>query len=283
LQRAFRAKAAAWGLISPASALLAFFFFAPLAFFLIYSFWQLQNFQIVPAWTVSNYTNAFQAEYTKVMVTTFMIAGITAVSTTTLACVFASVLRFQLRRYQDRILFLVLIALFSGYIVRIFAWRTILGTDGLINTALLDLHIISQPISWMLYTRFSVIVVLTNFLLPLAILPCHGALQNVSDEQMQAARDLGCSGWTAYRRVALPLAWPGIFLAFGITFILTTGDYLTPEVVGSPSGTMIGQNIADIFLVQFDWPQGAALAFVSLAAVLAAVGAMQILGRRVVR
>lgn len=270
--------------MSPAALVMGFFFLAPLAFFMIYSFWQLENFRIVANWTLSNYSNAItQSEYLNTMAGTFVISAITAVVTTTLACAFTSVLRFQLRRYQDRILFLVLIALFSGYIVRIFAWRTILGTDGLINTALLDLHLISQPISWLLYTRFSVILVLTNFLLPLAILPCHAALQNISDDQMKAARDLGCSGWKAYRTVALPLAWPGISLALGMTFIVTSGDYLTPEVVGSPNGSMIGQNIANIFLDQFNWPQGAALAFVALAAVLACVGVMHFLGRRIVR
>jgi spermidine/putrescine transport system permease protein len=279
-----RAALAAAAQISPALAVMLGGFLIPAGFFFVYSFWQLRDYRIVPAWTTGNYTNAFSSGvYGQVMLTTFEISALTALATTTVACALSSILRFQLRRWQNQILFFILLAMFSGYIVRIFAWWTILGNQGVINTLLLDLHLIHQPLSFLLYTRFATILVLSNFLIPLAILPCHAALQNVTDEQIEAARDLGCGAWKSYWRVTFPIAWPGIFLAFALSAIVASGDYLTPELVGPPNGIMVGQDIADIFLNQFDWPQGAALAFITLGAVLISVGSLRYLTSRVIK
>jgi spermidine/putrescine transport system permease protein len=145
------------------------------------------------------------------------------------------------------------------------------------------LHLIHQPLGFLLFSNFATIRVLSNFLIPLAMLPCHAALENVTDAHIDAARDLGCGPWRTLWRVVVPIAWPGFFVALALTSIIASGDYLTPQQVGGPSGTMIGQNIADIFLNEFNWPQGAALAFVTLAAVLVSVGALRFLSGRVVR
>lgn len=275
---------AAWLQIAPATAVVAVGFAVPMAFFVVYSFWQLRDYSIVADLTLRNYTGPLQDEgVRRLLRNTLVTSFATATLATTFALCMASLLRLRLRRWQNSILFLIMIALFSGYLVRIFAWRTFLGTSGVINTLLTGTGIVDHPISALLYTRSSTILVLVNFLIPLATLPCFAAMQNVADNQIEAARDLGASAITAYRRVVLPIAWPGVFAAFALTFIVASGDYLTPQLVGGTSGTMAGQQVADVFLNQFDWPGGAALAILNLLAVLISIGICRALLKRVVR
>lgn len=256
----------------------------PLGFFVIFSFWRLSNFEIVPQWNIDNYKNSIKDPSVQVLLrNTLVIAAITAIATTVLATATATVLRFRLARWQNHIMFLVVVALFSGYLVRIFAWETLLGTRGVINTALQGGGLIDKPLDALLYTRFSAILVLTNFLVPIALLPCFAAFQNIRESEIQAARDLGASGAQTYRRVVLPLAWPGIFAAFAMTFIIAAGDYLTPSLVGGRTGAMIGKIVADTFLNQFDWPQGAALAILDLLAVFFCLGLAWAISKRVIR
>jgi spermidine/putrescine transport system permease protein len=171
----------------------------------------------------------------------------------------------------------------SGYLVRIYAWRTILGDEGVINQTLITLGLIQQPLSFLLFSRIATIIVFVNFLTPLAILPIYAALQNVRDEEIEAARDLGASAAAAFWRVTLPLAWGGIFSAFALTFIISAGDYVTPQLVGGTSGGMIGRTIASTFGTAFNWPLGAALSFLTLAFVLVILGMLRAASARIVR
>ena len=152
---------------------------------------------------------------------------------------------------------------------------TLLGEHGFINESLLSLGIVGQPLTFLLYNRVAAVIVLANFLVPLAILPIYGVLQNVDEGEVLAARDLGCGSAGAFRRVTLPLAWPGIAAALALTFIIAAADYLTPTLVGGVNGTMIGQTIATTFLDSFDWPAGAAISFVTLALTLLIVAVVR--------
>jgi spermidine/putrescine transport system permease protein len=270
--------------LAPAALFLLIFLVAPLAIFLVYSFWVTRSYQLVADWTVSNYVEGLkQSVYRDLFGRTLTIALSAAAISTVLAYGFAHVIRFQLRRYQDLLLFLVLIALFSGYLVRIYAWRTLLGNEGIVNKALIRSGLIDEPLSFLLYSRPAAIIVLVNFLVPLAVLPIYASLQNVRDDEVDAARDLGAGAFGAFRRVTLPLAWSGVFVAFSITLIIAAGDYVTPQLVGGTSGAMIGRAIADKFGITFAWPLGAALAFLTLAFVLALVAVMRLVSTRVVR
>jgi spermidine/putrescine transport system permease protein len=270
--------------LAPAALFLLIFLVAPLAIFLVYSFWVTRSYQLVADWTVSNYVEGLkQSVYRDLFGRTLTIALSAAAISTVLAYGFAHVIRFQLRRYQDLLLFLVLIALFSGYLVRIYAWRTLLGNEGIVNKALIRSGLIDEPLSFLLYSRPAAIIVLVNFLVPLAVLPIYASLQNVRDDEVDAARDLGAGAFGAFRRVTLPLAWSGVFVAFSITLIIAAGDYVTPQLVGGTSGAMIGRAIADKFGITFAWPLGAALAFLTLAFVLALVAVMRLVSARVVR
>ena len=270
--------------LAPATLFLLVFLVGPLAIFLVYSFWVTRSYQLVSDWTVENYVEGLQQSvYRDLFGRTITIALSAAAITTVLAYGFAHAIRFQLRRYQDLLLFLVLIALFSGYLVRIYAWRTLLGNQGIVNEALIRAGLIDQPLSFLLYSRPAAIIVLVNFLVPIAVLPIYAALQNVKDDEIEAARDLGAGAFVAFRRVTLPLVWSGVFVAFSITFIIAAGDYVTPQLVGGTSGAMIGRAIVDKFGVTFAWPLGAALAFLTLAFVLVLIAAMRLISARVVR
>jgi spermidine/putrescine transport system permease protein len=270
--------------LTPLVGTLVVFLLAPLVIFFIYSVWRLRSYQIVSEWNLDNYRAALESDiYRRLLWNTFRIAGLTALLTVTIAYVFAHALRFHLQRVQNQLVLLVLVAAFSGYLVRIYAWRTILGERGFVNTVLHDLGLTDRPLDFLLFNRFAAILVLSNFLLPVAVLTVYAALQNIRDSEIEAARDLGAGMFTTLRRVTLPLAWPGIYAALALCFIFAAGDYLTPMLVGGTSGTMVGRTIADAFNAQFDWPSGAALSFLTLAIVLLVLAVVRVVGNRVFR
>ncbi|ODT14282.1 MAG: hypothetical protein ABS35_35250 [Kaistia sp. SCN 65-12] len=178
-------------------------------------------------------------------------------------------MRFVFERRGQLILQLVLLSLFSGYLVRIYAWRTILGKQGLLNSTLQWLGVIDEPLEFLIYSNIAVVITLSGLLLPLAVLPIYSALLNVSRDQMEAARDLGAGRVHLIRTILLPLAMPGVRTAFAFAFLLAAGDFVTPSLVGGTQSLLIGNIIADQFRgIGSNWPLGAALAFVTIAIVL---------------
>jgi spermidine/putrescine transport system permease protein len=274
-----RTRAGIAGQLTPITVFLGVFFIAPLAIFFVYSLWKTAGFHLAQDWNIANYTSAFTNSVDRdLLARTVGIAFEASVASTIIAYAFAHIIRFHLRRWQEPLLFLVLMAMFSGYLVRIYAWSTILGNHGIVNTVLQDLGVTSHPLTFLLYSRTAAVLVLTNFLVPLAILPAYAALQGVSDAEIEAARDLGCRPGQALRKVTLPLAWHGVFASWALTFIIAAGDYITPQLVGGVSGTMIGAIVAADFNESFQWAQGAALAFVCLGVVLVIVTLVRRLG-----
>lgn len=270
--------------LGPACLFLLLFFVGPVAVFFAFSFWTVDGFDLAPVWNLGNYQEALTDPiYQQLFWQTVYTAGIAALVTIVVAYAFAHAIRFHLRAHQEVLLFIVVVALFSGYLVRIYAWRTILGDQGVINQALLALGLIQQPLSFLLFSRIATIIVFVNFLVPMAILPIYAALQNVRDEEIEAARDLGAGAAAAFWRVTLPLAWGGIFSAFALTFIIAAGDYVTPQLVGGASGGMIGRTIASTFGTAFNWPLGAALSFLTLAFVLLILGVLRVASGRIVK
>lgn len=270
--------------LTPAGLVVLLGLVVPVGVFALYSFWTIENFNVVTRWNLDNYREVVESEaYRRLLANTLLTAAATAALTTALAYGFAHAIRFKLRHRKDLLVLLTMVALFSGYLVRIFAWRTLLGNEGVINSTLLAVGLIDEPMSALLYNRYATVLVLVNFMLPMAILPIYASLENVKDVEIEAARDLGCGPGRAVWSVVLPLAWRGVFTSFALTYIVAAGDYLTPELVGGTSGTMIGQSIADSFLGAFDWPRGAALSFVTLACILASLAAFRWLSGRIIR
>jgi spermidine/putrescine transport system permease protein len=169
------------------------------------------------------------------------------------------------------VLLLLLIAPFlTSYLLRVLAWKVILGNEGVINTFLYWTGIRSpdDPIAQLLYSRFAVMLVLGYIWLPFVALPIFVSLESLDRRLLEAATDLGASRWQAFRRITLPLSLPGVVAAFLFVFIPTLGEFVTPSLVGGPSGYMYGNQIVDLFGTGFpDWQTGSVLAIFLLGVV----------------
>jgi spermidine/putrescine transport system permease protein len=183
------------------------------------------------------------------------------------------------------VLLLILIAPFlTSYLLRVLAWKVILGSNGVINSFLywLGIRAHDDPVSQLLYSRFAVMLVLVYVWLPFVALPIFVSLETLDRSLLEAAGDLYASRWQAFRRVTLPLSIPGIIAAFLFVFIPTVGEFVTPSLVGGTSGYMYGNQISDLFGTGFpDWRTGSVLALflLGVVAVLTAVFA-RFLGMR---
>src|SRR5262249_32629758 len=150
---------------------------------------------------------------------------------------------FRLRRARNLALFLVVISLFTSYLVRLYAWYTILGEHGVVNTALRDLGITHHPLLFLLFSRWAVVIAWVNVFLPYSILMLTAAMQNIPADLLDNARDLGAGPTRVFSKVVLPLSMTGVIAAFAYTFILTSGDYITPALLGGTSGGISISNI----------------------------------------
>jgi spermidine/putrescine transport system permease protein len=169
------------------------------------------------------------------------------------------------------VLLLILIAPFlTSYLLRVLAWKVILGSQGVINTLFFwtGLRSPDHPVSQLLYSRFAVMLVLAYIWLPFVALPIFVSLESLDRRLLEAASDLGASRWQAFLRVTLPLSVPGVVAAFLFVFIPTVGEFVTPSLVGGTSGYMYGNQITDLFGTGFpDWRTGSVLALFLLAVV----------------
>lgn len=265
--------------VSAASLLPAFLVYAvllviPLAGLFALGFWRADGFALIPDLSLANYHRILTTGlYRDVLIRTVQVGMITAAIVVPVAFALSYVMRFVLERRGALILQLVLLSLFSGYLVRIYAWRTILGKQGLLNTTLQYLGLIDAPLGFLIYSQLAVVITLCGLLLPLAVLPIYSAMLNVPDDFLEAARDLGAGFWQRLRTVLLPTVMPGVTTAFAFAFLLSAGDFVTPSLVGGMQSTMIGNIIADQFRgIGANWPLGAALAFVTIGAMMAICG-----------
>lgn len=268
----FGALPGALAQLGPAAAFYALFFLVPLGLLVAYSFFEVSqaSLQVEPAFMLDNYRAAVTGGlYRELIVRTVLLALVVACVVVMLAYPFAYIATFTFPRRRELLLFLVLASIFGGYLVRIYAWRTILGEEGLVNSLLHSIGLIDAPLSFLIFSRFAVVVTLVNILLPFAVLPLYAAMQNVPRDALEAARDLGGGPLTVFRSVTLPLTATGLRIAFAFAFVLASGDFVTPALVGGTDGLMIGNVIADQFGVAFNWPLGAALAIATLFVVLA--------------
>jgi len=180
-------------------------------------------------------------------------------------------LAFCVQKTKYTWLLIVITPFLTSYLLRIFAWKVVLGDQGLINSGLASLGIISKdhPLDFLIYSQFTVMVVLTYAWVPFICLPIFIALENMDRKLLEAATDLGASRMKAFRKITLPLAAPGVVAAFLFVFIPSIGEYITPSLVGGTKGYMFGQAVADHFVGgAFDWQGGSVLALFLLLVVL---------------
>lgn len=265
-------------LAAPAAIYMLVFFVAPSLVLFAYSFWTAASYRIEPDFVLTNYIDSLTSGlFWKVTLNAVTIGVVTAAVSLALAIPVAYHLVYVAR--SQVILYLVLLTWFSSYLVRIYAWRTLLGTNGVLNTVLLQLGLIDEPIGAFLFSSFAVTITLVHIYLPFCILLVVAALSEIKKELIDAARDLGASALGAFFRVVAPNAANGLVGAFMLTFILVAGDYVTPQMLGGQSGQTTGLLIADQFRKTGNWPLGAAQAFLMFLISLAVWGLLIALGR----
>ena len=268
--------------LAPAAAVLAFVFAIPIVLLFIVSFWSVKNFKLQPDVSLAAWQRFFTV-YGDLTLYTLLVGLLVGLLCTALGFVFAYAARFKAGRFGDLLLVATLITLFGGYLVKIYAWKSILGADGLLNQALMALGLTDQPLAFLIYSRGAVVIALVHFLLPFAILPIYASLRNVSETTIEAARDLGASALQVLTKVIIPQALSGLFSAFAFCFLLAAGDYVTPMLLGGTSGSMLGQFVLLEFSTNFNWPAGSALSFGLLFACLVLIALIAGLGGRMMR
>ena len=207
--------------------------------------------------------------FLRLLLTSIVIAAIVAAAATALAYPIAWFLRFVAGRHAALLLLLLLIPFWTSYLLRVMAWKLMLGSEGVINSLLISSGLIDQPLAALLYNRGAVVVTLVYVWIPFAALPILAALQRVDSALHEAAGDLYARPFSQFWRVTLPLSMPGVLVAFFMVFIPTVGEYVTPLLVGGTGGAMYGNIIHDFFTRAANWPLGAAMAVVMLGATLA--------------
>ena len=243
---------------------LVVFFVLPIAIvaaysFNVYSLYPGQHGFTLGAWSSFIHSGVYLRLFWKSVQMSLIVSAVIVVLAYPLAYYLA--LSGTKRKY---VLLLVLIAPFlTSYLLRVLAWKVILGDEGVINSFLFWTGIRSpgHPISALLYSRFAVILVLGYIWLPFVALPIFVSLESLDRRLLEAAGDLGASRLQAFRRVTLPLSLPGVIAAFLFVFIPTLGEFVTPSLVGGTTGYMYGNQIVDLFGTGFpDWETGAVLA-----------------------
>lgn len=260
-----RSRLSAIGLVSPLGLLLLALLFVPLAIGLWYSFRQGSLYGISGGLSFDNYTEVLGREtFWKAVRTSVGFGLATAAISVIVGFIIARYVRFDKRKWAKVAVGIVLLAVFGGYLVRIYAWRTILGDSGVINSALTTSGLADQPLSWLLFSPTAVVLTLGSIYAPYATLIILSGLESVRDDEVEAARDLGASPFQVYRKVVLPLIGRSLLLAFTLIFLLSAADYVIPPLVGGPDTQMVGVLIANQFMATGDIPLGAAYGFVTL-------------------
>lgn len=263
LPRRTRSQVGLYASLLPPLVWTSLLYFVPLAILISYSVWRLESFDIIKQFSLVNFqTILTNPSYRSVILRTVA----TALSVTLIDIMIALPLGYFIARFGGRyrglLTMLVILPLWSSYLVRVFSWKIILGYNGVLNTALLSLGILKQPSQMFLYSQFSTLLTFVHVWLPFMILPIITAFERLPQDFLEASADLNAPPWTTFRRVALPLVTPGILAGSINVFSLTMGDFITPSLVGSPQGIMLGNVISSQFGVSYNWPLGAAFSLV---------------------
>ena len=246
------------------------FLLVPYALMFAHSFWITQDGVILHNWSLHQHSQLFSNPlYAGVFFRTMRIAASVTLLSLLLGYPLAYFLSFYAGPRKDLLYQLVIVPLWVSYLVRGYAWKTILGTDGVLNGFLQYLHITHEPLSALLYSPFAVVLMLTHIYTPFVFLPIYASLEHIPRPLLEASEDLGANPRSTFFRVVLPLSMPGLLAGATFAFVLTLGDFLAPLLVGGPSGTMIANVVQSLFGAAYDWPLGAAVSVFILFATVA--------------
>jgi spermidine/putrescine transport system permease protein len=258
---AVRAESRRGFLISlPASAYLVIFFVVPLILVFVYSFAtrDATGQTVLESWNLDSYRRLFSTEVLQIFLRSLVLAVLTTVICLGFAYPFAFFIATRPAKLRNALLILVMIPFWSNFLVRTYAWRVILGSDGPISQ--LSQALGGQPIR-LLFTSTAVLIGLVYGYMPFMVLPLYAAIERLDWRLVEAARDLYADGWTAFRKVTFPLSMPGVVAGSILVFIPSLGAYVTPALLGGAKTVLLGDYIQSQFLAARNWPFGSALSF----------------------
>jgi spermidine/putrescine transport system permease protein len=236
------------------------FLLLPYALMFVHSFWQVRDGFIVHHWNLDNYATLFtKPVYLQVLLRTMRIAASVTFCSLLLGYPLAYYLSFHAGTRKELLYQLVIVPLWVSYLVRGYAWKTILGSNGVLNGFLQYAHITHEPVGFLLYSPFAVVLMLTHIYTPFVFLPIYAALETIPRPLLEASQDLGATPGKTFFRIILPLSMPGLLAGATFAFVLSLGDFLAPLLVGGASGTMIANVVQSLFGGAYDWPLGAAV------------------------
>jgi len=236
------------------------FLLLPYALMFAHSFWLVRDGFLVHEWNLQNYAKLFHNPvYLEVLFRTMRNAASDTLFSLLLGYPLAYFMSFEAGVRKELLYQLVIVPLWVSYLVRGYAWKTILGSDGVLNGFLQYFHVTKEPVGFFLYSPFAVILMLTHIYTPFVFLPLYVSLEHIPRNLIEASHDLGASPRATFFRVILPLSLPGLLAGATFAFVLTLGDFLGPLLVGGPSSIMIANIVQSLFGTAYDWPLGSAI------------------------
>ena len=261
-----------WGLLFPAGFWLFFFFLVPLGIVLAYSFAQRGVYGGIEwAFSLENYARALDPLYVKILWRSLGMALFTTIFCLVCGYPFAYFIAFAPARLKNLLLILLIIPFWTNFLIRTYAWIVILQEEGLINSLLLSIGVIRQPLN-LLYTPTSVMLGMVYGYLPFMVLPLYSSMEKLQPALLEASMDLGANRLKTFLHVTLPLTAPGIAAGIVLVFIPTIGEFIIPDILGGAKTVLIGNLITNQFLTARDWPFGAAITFIVVLFVLVGLG-----------
>jgi len=246
-----------------------------------YTFYSKQGYVVVPDFQFASYERLFSSSlFVDVLLRSLWVALIVTVGALVIAYPTAFFMAFVAKRHKRLLYFLIIVPLWSSFLLRVFIWKLILGKEGIVNSFLLWLDVIDEPLSIILYNQFSVCLTLIYIFVPFMVLPIFTALEKIPRHYIEASMDLGGHPFQTFRRVILPLSMPGVIAGCVFAFCLTLGDFVSPTLLGGPSGIMISNIVLSEFITAFEWPFGSTLALAVLLVILAVTAVAFRLERR---
>jgi putative spermidine/putrescine transport system permease protein len=264
--------------------LVAVIFLAALAEILQYSLREFIPGSLdVGGFTLDNFARIYRPVYFKAVINTFVLSLATAFFTLILSYPIAfALVRTKVEWVRTLLILLSITPLFTGEIVRTYAWMLVLGTNGFLNTMLLDIGVISEPVTFM-YTRAGVVIALVQFAMPVMIIILATAISHINTDYEKAAANLGARPWTVITRVVIPLTMPGIISGFIVIFAWTMSAFATPQLIGGGKVLMISNAIYLQGFSALNFPFAATLSVIALISAFASLALMKLIANRLER
>ncbi len=277
-----RKRIATLGVLSPPVLWALIFLFIPYLIMFTYSFYLKKFPTFEPAFQFGNYAQLVtDAQYYQVLFRTAKISIMVGLFSVLLGYPFAYFLVFKIKsdRVRAMLYMAVIVPLWVSYLLRAYTWKTILGSEGILNSFLVWSGILDAPTDIFLYNQFSMVVTLTYIYVPFIVMPAYASLEKIPRSLIEASKDLGVRPLRTFWSITLPLSSPGIAAGMTIAFCLTFGDFIAPALVGGPNGFMIANVLTSQFGAALNWPLGAALSIVTLLIVLTIISLSDTLQR----